>query len=216
MGVPKAMQDKYDEIALIITEFCENFLDDEYNALSLQLLEKLCRKRPSPLMRGNPNTWACGIVYAIGSTNFLFDKSQKPHMRAGDLAEKFGLSPSTAGNKSGEICKLLGISPLDPEWTLPSRLVHNPMVWMFKTSSGFIVDVRREPRDVQAGLFAAGKIPFIPADVEPVDPHEASNESCRQQEDNLNDHRRVITLKVKRANVPIDGQISFDDVPPEE
>ncbi|MCL2513772.1 MAG: DUF6398 domain-containing protein [Oscillospiraceae bacterium] len=146
MDVLKSMQEKYDIIEPIITKFCEKYLNGEYAAVSLRLLEKLCRKRPSPLIKGKPNTWACGIVYAIGSTNFLFDKSTAPYMKASELAEKFGLSQSTAGSKAGEIYKLLNISTFDPDWTLPSLLGDNPFVWMFETSGGFILDARHESR----------------------------------------------------------------------
>ena len=162
MKVPKTMREKYDAIAPLITEFCIEYLNEEYAEMSLLLLEKLCRKRPSPVVSGNPKTWACGIVYTVGSVNFLFDKSQTPHMRASELAEKFGISPSTAGNKAGDIKKKLNIGVFEPEWTLPSRLGDNPMIWMFESSSGFIFDARHAPLDIQEELFDAGMIPYIP------------------------------------------------------
>ena len=200
MRIPKSMQEKYDEISSIITEFCEKYLNDEYAAVSLLLLEKLCRKRPSPLNRGKPNTWACGIVYAIGSTNFLFDKSQTPYMQATELAEGFGLSRSTAGNKAGEIYKLLNITTFDPEWTLPSKLLENPMVWMFETDRGFIFDARYVPRETQEELYKAGMIPFIPAD-------------CEENESPQDDNEPVKKNPTKRKREPdtIKGQITFDD-----
>ena len=73
MSVPKEMQGKYEEIGAILKEYCAEHLDEEYESLCLHALEKLCRKRPSPLLGGKPNTWAAGIVYAIGSNNFIFD-----------------------------------------------------------------------------------------------------------------------------------------------
>jgi hypothetical protein len=164
MKIPKSMRDKYDAVVPIIIEFCGKHLNDEYTAMSLALLEKLCRKRPSPLIKGKPNTWAASIIYAVGSTNFLFDKSQTPHIRASELAEKFGLSQSTAGNKAGEICKIFDITRFDPEWTLPSNYENNPFIWMFQSDNGFVFDARRIPREDQEVLFNAGMIPFIPAD----------------------------------------------------
>ena len=203
--VPKAMLGKYDIIAPVIKEFCEEHLNEEYSDISLLMLEKLCRKRPSPIDFGKPNTWACGIIYAVGSINFLFDKSQTPHMRASELAEKFGISSSTAGNKAGEIRKLLNTGTFDPEWTLPSKLEDNPYVWMFETSSGFIVDVRYAPREIQEELFEARLIPFIPLDKEDdeVEQDEKKEQKAEQQ--------KTGNTKKKREHIEVEGQISFDE-----
>lgn len=68
--LPKAMQEKYEEIATVIGTFCDEHLNEEYKLLSFQLCAALCRKRPSPLISGKAATWACGIVHAIGTVNF--------------------------------------------------------------------------------------------------------------------------------------------------
>jgi hypothetical protein len=52
---------------------------------------------------------------------------------------------------------------LDPNWTLPSRLEDNPMVWTLEVN-GFLVDVRHAPRQLQEIAFNKGLIPYIPAD----------------------------------------------------
>ncbi|MDR2571091.1 MAG: DUF6398 domain-containing protein [Oscillospiraceae bacterium] len=200
--VPNSMLEKYEIISLIIKEFCEQHLNEEYSEVSLLMLEKLCRKRPSPIDFGKPNTWACGIIYAIGSINFLFDKSQTPHMRASELAEKFGISSSTAGNKAGEIRKLLKTGVLDPMWTLPSKLEDNPYVWMFETSDGFIIDVRSAPREIQEKLYKAQMIPFIPTDK--ITRDDKKNESKAEQQN-------TESTKKKRDHVAVEGQISFDE-----
>jgi len=201
MKVPKSMLDKYHAIAPLITGFCEEYLNDEYAALSLLMLEKLCRKRPSPLLSGKPNTWACGIVYAVGSNNFLFDKSETPHMRAYDLAEKFGLSQSTAGNKARDINRMLNIRVLEPEWTLPGRIEYNPKIWMFQTKDGLIFDARYAPLEVQEELHDAGMIPFIPAYRKKVE----ENSILSEKED---------APKKKRERSPVEGQFSFFDEKP--
>ena len=55
--------------------------------LCRELTATLCRKRPSPLLRGKANTWACGIIHAVGMVNFLFDSSQTPHIEARQIWE---------------------------------------------------------------------------------------------------------------------------------
>jgi hypothetical protein len=202
--IPNAMQGKYNDIAPLIRNFCAGHLNEEYLGLCMLMLEKLCRKRPSPLLGGKPNTWACGIIYAIGANNFLFDKTQTPHMRASELAEKFGLSSNTAGSKAGEIRKMFHIGTFEPEWTLPSKLGDNPYVWMFETENGFIIDVRYASREIQEDLYYAGKIPFIPADRE-SSKEEKSDNADRPSKPSVN------AIPKKKETVQLEGQVSFDD-----
>jgi hypothetical protein len=42
--------------------FCKEFLNDEYAELCRKLATALARKRPSPLLQGKLETWACGVV----------------------------------------------------------------------------------------------------------------------------------------------------------
>jgi len=152
MAIPKAMQERYDEIAPLISEFCDDRLNDEYKALCLHLLEKLCRKRPSPLLGGREETWAAGIVYAIDANNFIFDKANPYCMTAQDIADGFNLSASTAGNKASELRRMFDISYLNTEWLLQEHLQDNPAVWMLKVD-GFIVDIRNMPLHIQKLAF---------------------------------------------------------------
>src|SRR5215470_18064164 len=98
--VPKPMQATFAAIVALTDAFCRAHLDEEYAQLSRQAAAALCRKRPSPLATGNLKTWACGIVYALGAANFLFDKSQQPTMRATDLCAGCGVSQSTGSAKA--------------------------------------------------------------------------------------------------------------------
>jgi hypothetical protein len=123
----------------------------------------LCRKRPSPLSSGRPRTWAGGIVYVLGRINFLGDKSFPPYMATSDLCAAFEIGESTAHAKARAIEEVLRLRPYDPEWTLPSLLEKNPVVWMAEVN-GLLVDLRTMPREIQEAAFAKGMIPYIPAD----------------------------------------------------
>ncbi|MDR0856275.1 MAG: DUF6398 domain-containing protein [Clostridiales bacterium] len=125
-GVPRAMVEKYNEIADIIKKFSGERLNGEYEALCLAALAKLCRKRPSPLLRGRARAWACGIVYAIGQCNFIFDKSMPIHMTALELAGWFGVTSGTADTKAAEIAELLHIGDFDEAYCLESVLDKRP------------------------------------------------------------------------------------------
>jgi len=147
----------------LIDQFCKEHLNEEYATLCRKLAEKLGRKRPSPLLQGSPNAWASGIVRAIGGVNFLQDKSQTSYMRSTDIDHYLGTSTSSGAAKLSAIRKMFGMHQLDPNWSLPSRLDENPMVWMLQVN-GFMMDVRQATREFQQIAFKKGLIPYIPAD----------------------------------------------------
>lgn len=153
--VPKSVRPRFDEIVELVEAVCRANLTDEYAAVTRALAAALARKRPSPLLRGQCRTWACGSTYTIGSVNFLFDPAQRPHVRGADLCALFGVSQSAGAAKSREIMRLFDIVPLDPRWTLPSRLADNPLVWMIPVN-GVIVDMRMMPREIQEQAYALG------------------------------------------------------------
>lgn len=159
--VPAALQDKFNALSAATDAFCDLRLNDDYKTVIRQALAGLCRKRPSPLLKGTESAWAAGVVQAVGSTNFLFDASQTPHCKATDIHDHFGVSKSTAGAKSKAVQDALKMGPLSPEWTLPSRLESNPLVWMLQVN-GYMVDARSLPLEVQEIALAKGLIPFIP------------------------------------------------------
>lgn len=159
-------QQAVEEIVGLVDAFCRDHLNEEYAALCRQLTEKLARKRPSPLVSGRPNTWACGIVRTIGWVNFLDDRTQKPHMKLTAIDKVFGVGESTGQGKSMTIRKMLKIRPMDPEWSLPSRMDQNPMAWMIQIN-GFVVDARIVKREIQEELLRQGLIPYIPERPQP-------------------------------------------------
>jgi hypothetical protein len=119
-------------IMKMIDAFCAAYLNEEYAALCRKLAEKLARKRPSPLVSGSLQVWACGIVRTIGWVNFLHDKSQTPHMPLIDIDAVFGVAESTGTAKLATIRRMLRIHQLDPQWTLASRQNDDPIDWVFR------------------------------------------------------------------------------------
>ena len=162
-SIPNEMRATYDAILALTDKVCQEHLNEEYAALCRRLAAALARKRPSPLARGKPEIWACAIVYTIGAINFLFDKSQTPHLRADELCRLFGVSPNTASAKSNQIRKMFNMFQMDPRWTLPSMMDRNPMVWILSVN-GFLVDIRYAPRGAQEEAFRKGLIPYIPGE----------------------------------------------------
>jgi hypothetical protein len=161
LQVPKEMQPRFEEITHLTDTFCQQYLDAEYAQLCRELIATLCRKRPSPLIQGKAPTWACGIIHALGTVNFLFDASESPHIPARQIWEAFDLSSSTMQAKSKQIRDLLGIGPMDPDWSTPSMVEHNPLIWMLEVN-GLLMDMRRAPREIQEIALRKGLIPYIP------------------------------------------------------
>jgi hypothetical protein len=159
--VPTAMQARVNEIVHITDAFARQFLNDEYAQLLRYAAAALARKRPSPLARGTPDTWACGITHAIGMVNFLFDVSQEPYMKASDLYKGFGVSQASGQAKSKIVRDTLKMFQFDPNWCLPSKLGDNPWVWLAEVN-GLVVDLRHAPRQIQELAYEQGMIPYIP------------------------------------------------------
>ena len=160
-SVPQQMQPVFDEITRLTDAVCRDHLDEEYAQLCRQLAAALARKRPSPMARGKPEIWACAIVYALGTVNFLFDKTQSPYLRADELCGLFGVSQSSAANKARQIRDMFDMGQADPRWYRPSQMNDNPIAWRVMVN-GFVVDVRTLPREVQEEAYHKGLIPYLP------------------------------------------------------
>ncbi|NEV61863.1 hypothetical protein G3446_08160 [Thiorhodococcus minor] len=159
------MQEKFESIAKATDTFCDLHLNDEYKEMIRAALAALSRKRPSPLQRGRESTWAAAVVHAVGTTNFLFDRSQDPHCQAPVIYEHFGVAPSTGSNKSKDVRDLLKMHHFSPDWTLRSRAADHPIMWTLEVN-GLLVDVRTMPYEVQEIAYRKGLIPYIPDDEE--------------------------------------------------
>ncbi|MBF0551338.1 MAG: hypothetical protein HQK60_12475 [Deltaproteobacteria bacterium] len=159
--VPDRMKPIYDAIVSLTDEVCNKHLNEEYAKLARQAAAALARKRLSPLLQGKVESWACGIVYALGFVNFLFDKSQKPHMSATELCKAFGLSAGTGASKSKAVRDTLDMVQMDPNWCLPSRIDNNFFAWTI-TVDGLPMDARSLPVELQEVAYRKGLIPYIP------------------------------------------------------
>jgi hypothetical protein len=126
-AVPAVVRPAHDAIVALTDSFCREHLNDEYLALCRKLAGVLARKRPSPLLRGKADSWACGIVRVIAWANYLGDPKQPHHLKMIDIDEVFSVSESTGAAKAKAIHDLLKVLPIDPDWTLPSRIDQIPI-----------------------------------------------------------------------------------------
>lgn len=162
--VPAAQQDNYMRLTTLTDDFCAQHLTEGYAELARSAIAALCRKRPSPLGNGRANSWACGVIYAIGQLNFLFDKSNNPSMTATDLCAHFNLTASTGRNKAKQVHNAIGMHSYDFRWALPETIeAAGSLFWLIEYN-GLAVDARDLPRDVQEAAFEHGVIPYVHAD----------------------------------------------------
>lgn len=164
--VPKKMQPVFEEITERTDAFCLEYLDKEYADVCRRITSALCRKRPSPILRGKPRTWAASIIYTAGQINFLSDPYMPPVMTTKELSEKSGVGASTMQAKKKIIQDALDLFQLHPDYTVESMMDENPLVWMIEVN-GLPIDVRMAPREIQEIAYEKGLIPYIPDDTEP-------------------------------------------------
>jgi hypothetical protein len=126
--------------------FADLYLDEDYKTLSRKLidkmsrklLDKMSRKRQVPFLYGRLEIWAAAVVYALGQTNFLFDKSFEPYVSATDLCNYLGTSQSTTSQKAKIIRDMFKMRYFDEEFSTERMLKENPFN-EFVTIDGLIV-----------------------------------------------------------------------------
>jgi len=165
LKIPKYLRPRYIEIVGFTDAFCKAHLNEEFAALCRKMTTKLLLERPSPLERGQTRDWAGAILYTIGRINFLFNKSEEPYMSARELCQLVGVSQSKASTMATEIMRMFSLIQMHPEWTLPSLIDRNPLVWMISID-GFHIDARYAPRYFQEKAYRLGLIPYIPGEQE--------------------------------------------------
>lgn len=160
LRVPIALRDDVAQILDLTDGFCLEHLDVEYAQLCRRLVAALSRKRPSPLARGDLRIWAAGAIYAVGSTNFLFDRAEQPHLTADDLAVLTGVAKSTMANKAGAIRRALGIAAYDPQWCRRTLVERHPYAWLVEVD-GVVVDARCLPPSLLEAAQRRGLVPIL-------------------------------------------------------
>ena len=118
--------ERQQQILDLVGEFCTKRLDSDYFELSKNLTLKLGRKRNVPFITGQPKVWAAAIIHALGTINFLFDKSFEPYITLDELNDFFGTTKSTTRNKSKQIRDLLKLNYYDKEFSTGKMQGANP------------------------------------------------------------------------------------------
>jgi hypothetical protein len=138
----KAAINEYAEHLIRLTdEFAKERLDEDYRELCQKMILKMARKRVVPFLSGRPEIWAAAVVYAIGSINFLFDKSFKPYATGADIADFFGVSSSTVSQKAAKIRQMFKLSYYDSEFSTRRMQKSNPFGGVLFTQDGYALPI---------------------------------------------------------------------------
>ncbi|MBN1387949.1 MAG: hypothetical protein JW965_05845 [Bacteroidales bacterium] len=111
-----------DQILTQVNSYCKKFLDKEYTDICSKVFHDLLEENPTVFDRGREGIWAAAIVWAVGSVNFLYDKSFEPYASLADVCIYFNQNKSSVGQKSAKIRKLLNIDQLNPEYQTSTHL----------------------------------------------------------------------------------------------
>lgn len=118
--------------------FCQQHADGEYGGLCRKLIEKMARKRAVPFLSGRVEIWAAAIVYALGSINFLFDKSFLPHASPDTICDYFEVSKRTVAQKAKLIRDLFKLEYFDADFSTEHMAKNNPLTRL-RMVNGFLV-----------------------------------------------------------------------------
>lgn len=121
---------KLDELVRLTAGFCKANLNAEYDGLCRKLIEKGGRKRTVPFASGQLESWAAGVVHAICTVNFAFDKTQQPNVTSQMIAQHFGVSTNTASQKSKALRDMFKMEYWDAEFGTAEMAEKNPMRFM--------------------------------------------------------------------------------------
>jgi hypothetical protein len=114
--------------------------------LCKKLIDEMARKRTVPFLSGRMEIWAAAIVYALGSINFLFDKSFLPHATVDTLCSHFQVSKRTVAQKAKLIRDTFKLGYFDPEFSTERMIQNNPLARL-TVVDGFLVINEPQFRD---------------------------------------------------------------------
>jgi len=137
------MEKKNEDIKQLVNNYCKKQLDDAYLKICTKVFNDLLKNDKSLFKRGKAEIWSAAIVWAVGGTNFLGDKSFEPYATLNDVCEFFNVNSSTVGQKSRKIKDILDIDVFNPDYRLPDSNVGNFLDSLILNDNGLII-----PRDM--------------------------------------------------------------------
>jgi hypothetical protein len=132
------VQERKARLKQLTNDFSKQYLNEEYELVIEELINKMSRKREVPFVTGRIEIWAAAVIHALGTINFLFDKSTEPFVSVTDICQFFGTKQSTTTQKSKKIRDMFNMNYFDNEFSIESVNQRNPFNDL-TTVNGFIV-----------------------------------------------------------------------------
>lgn len=148
------IKEKEKQLQDLVGAFCTQKIDGEYFGLCEKLINKMGRKRDVPFKSGKLEIWAAAVIHAIGSINFLFDKSFQPYIKSDEIHDYFGTKSSTVTTKSRQIKDMFDLGHFNPEFSTNKMINNNPFNKLVMIN-GLLSPVSMLPEDLQELLVNA-------------------------------------------------------------
>ena len=94
------MIERQEELTLMVEDFCDEYLSDDYKKLSLKLIDEMASRKNAYFNRGKLELWASAIIYSISQVNSLFDESNEVHITRKDIFNYFNTTQSVVSRKA--------------------------------------------------------------------------------------------------------------------
>lgn len=146
-----AIQQRTEILIQLTNDFSDKFLDAEYKTLCEKLIRKMARKKIVPFMTGRIEIWAAAVIHALGTINFLFDKSNKPYASVDDICQFFSTAKSTTGQKSKAIRDMFKLFYFDKDFSRADVKANDPFAMMRSNVflDGMPIPLTALPEDLQ-------------------------------------------------------------------
>ena len=143
-----AIEAKKNQLLEMTDSFCDSHLDEDYKRLCVKLIEKMSRKRNVPFLSGRIEIWASAIIYALGSINFLFDRSFEPYVCADDICDYFRSNKSTVSQKAKVIRDMFRMQYYDDNFSTTVMMEKNPFDKLVVVN-GLVVPIESLPPEIR-------------------------------------------------------------------
>lgn len=106
------LRKKYDGVKSELEGFSKEYFNNKFENLTIEVLNELAKKDPSPILKGRNNGWSAGIVYSLMQANSM----NVGEVTIKNVGEHFNISEGTIFKRAKEIRELLNIEKTNVKW----------------------------------------------------------------------------------------------------
>jgi len=141
MGAERVNENKQ-KLQSLTHKFSQKYLNEEYDEVIVKLIEAMSRKKNVLFATGKIENWATGVIHALGTINFLFDKASEPYVTVKTINDFFGTKQSTTSQKSKKIRDLFQMTYFDDTYAIRTVAEKSPLSNLISVN-GLLVPIGR-------------------------------------------------------------------------